>query len=86
MFKILLERESRTLRKNEQFEVEVKSITEAREVKANYMGHWGSSDIQNADTFKVTDLDTNIEYYMSYNGRLWNGKYWQEDCEEVFLD
>jgi hypothetical protein len=75
MLKLLLERESRTLRQNEQYEVEVKDLAEAVEVKARAVGHLGASEIQFAETGRVTFEDGRTNY-IGYNGRIWDDKYW----------
>ena len=91
MPKLLLERESRTLRKNEQFEVDVKDLAEALKVKTQALGHWGASQYQYAETGRVTFEDGTTNY-IGFNGRIWSGKYWEskngkcynDEVEEVF--
>jgi hypothetical protein len=39
-------------------------------------GNWGEA---------VLTQDGQLVGYMSYNGRVWKGKYWEENREEVIL-
>lgn len=39
-------------------------------------GNWGVATLHE---------DRCLVGYMSYNGRVWKGKYWEEDREEVIL-
>jgi hypothetical protein len=75
MLKLLLERRSRTLRANEQFEVEVKDLKEAVRVKYMHMSSFGASEIQFAETGRVTFEDGTTNY-IGFNGRIWDDKYW----------
>lgn len=91
MAKLLLEKKSRTLRKNEQYEVEVKDLAEAVRVKAQTLGHWSASEYQYAETGKVTFADGTTNF-IGFNGRVWDREYWissRGDCynteaKEVF--
>lgn len=92
MLKLLLEKESRTLRQNEQYEVEVKDLAEAVKVKANALGHWGASEYQYAETGRVTFEDGTTNF-IGMNGRIWDSKYWvsspgacyNKESKEVFI-
>ena len=75
MLKLLLEKQSRVSRRNEQYEVEVKDLTEAITVKEKAVGHLGASDLQFAETGRVTYEDSTI-HYIGHNSRVWDGKYW----------
>jgi len=39
-------------------------------------GNWGEA---------ILTQDGKLVGYMSYNGRVWKGKYWEENREEVIL-
>ena len=83
MVKLLLERESRTSRQNEQYEVEVKDLAEAVEVKARAVGHLGASGIQFAETGRVTYED-GTTHYISNNGIVWDDKFWVSSPGKCF--
>ena len=85
MAKLLLERESKTYRKNEQYEVEVKNLQEAVEKKGKLLGHWRASQYQFAETGRVTFEDGRV-YYISFNGRIWDGKYWESKNGKAYND
>jgi len=84
MGKLLLERISKTKRKNEQFEVEVKDLKEALEIKDKYLSHFCASEYQYAETGRVS-LDDKI-YYISFNNRIFDGKYWESKNGKVYND
>ena len=69
--KLLLENEE-----GQQYEVEISSLKEAQEVWKETYAFWGSSDFQYPETGRIT-LDDGTYYYLSYNGQIWNGKYWE---------
>ncbi len=75
MAKLLLERKNRKLRANDQYEVEVKDLAEALEVKARAVGHWGASEYQYAETGRVTFEDGTTNF-IGMNGRIWDREYW----------
>ena len=91
MLKLLLEKQSRTLRQNEQYEVEVKDLKEAIEVKDRAIGHLGSSELHYAETGKVTFEDGTTNF-IGYNNRIWDREYWisskgacyNKDAIEIF--
>ena len=91
MLKLLLEKQNRELRKNDQYEVEVKDLAEAVKVKANAMYSFGASDYQYAETGRVTFEDGTTNF-IGMNGRIWDKKYWvsspgacyKKDAVEVF--
>ena len=85
MAKLLLEKESRVYRENEQYEVEVKDLKEAVKVKSQVLGHWGASQYQFAETGRVTFEDGRI-YYIGFNGRIWDGKYWEGKNGKAYND
>jgi len=71
MLKLLLEKKNRTLRANDQYEVEVKDLAEAVKVKAQALGHWGASEYQYAETGRVTFEDGTTNF-IGMNGRIWD--------------
>jgi len=75
MLKLLLERESKTLRQNEQYEVEVTDLKEAVEVFQKTFNGWGSSEFQYPESGRVTFEDGTTNF-IGYNGRIWSGEYW----------
>lgn len=80
---ILLEKQSRTYRANEQFTIKVKDLQEAQNTYFQHMGSWGASEYQYAETGEVT-LDDGNKYYISMNGRIWDDKYWVSSPGEVY--
>jgi len=91
MLKLLLEKQNRTLRENDQFTVEVKDLKEAVEVFRNTFNGWGSSEFHFAESGRVT-FENGTTNFIAYNGRIWDRKYWisskgacyNKDAIEVF--
>lgn len=72
---VIMERSSKTLRANEAYDVEVKSIEEAVAVFAkgqhdDIVGYWGESNYQYRDSGFIS-LDVEPIARISFNGRVW---------------
>lgn len=74
--KLLLEKRSDIFKKNEQYEIGIDSLEDAALAYQKAMSDFSSSELQYANTGRIT-LDSGEEYYISYNGRIWTGKYWE---------
>jgi len=85
MLKLLLERENRTYRSNDQYELEVENLKEAKKTWQNYINRncLESSFFQYPNTGRVRNEQTGEEFYFSFNGRLWDNRYWEEAANEI---
>ena len=91
MLKLLLEKQNRTFRENDAYEVEVKDLAEAVKVFRKTFNGWGSSEFQHPESGRVTFEDGTTNF-IAYNGRIWDREYWisskgacyNKDAVEVF--
>lgn len=73
---LLLEKKHEHLRKNIQYEISVRDLTDAVRKFKNWQNE--NVEMQYPETGRVTDEKGSI-LYISPNHKIWDGEYWRDD-------